>query len=101
MGKIKEYVVSDEDVIAIKRLIELGKESASISRDSVNFEAGILSEGILPVAYGSGDTIADAINEAIGEPHNNADERVPLVTQNQVEQAMSWLNDHKIDSVTR
>lgn len=65
----KLYLLSDADIEAINRLIQLGGKAACIHRDSVNFEVGILSDdGFLPAAYGSGDTIEDAVNEAIGKP---------------------------------
>ena len=64
------YILSLTDVDAICRLIIAGGKNARISMDSVNFEVGILSEtGYLPVAYGSGDTIADAVDEALGKQH--------------------------------
>jgi hypothetical protein len=95
---MKPYFLSTEDIVAISRLIELGGEMASVNRDSVNFEVGILSErGYMPKAYGSGNTIADAINEAIGNPSGNASSLTPA----QIDRVKDWLrkNKDKVPSV--
>jgi hypothetical protein len=100
---MKEYIVTDEDVESIIKLIGAGGDMASITRDTVNFEAGILAkEGYSPVSYGSGDTIADAINESFGTPPNKASSgRVTTVSSKQINQAMAWLHQKGVASVTR
>jgi hypothetical protein len=95
---MKPYFLSDKDIVAISRLLELGGEMASVNRDSVNFEVGILSErGYMPKAYGSGNTIADAINEAIGSPSGSASD----VTPAEIDRVKNWLrkNKEKVPSV--
>jgi len=75
---MKEYFLTNQDIEALNRLIQRGGKSARISRDSVNFEVGILSDsGYVPIAYGSGDTIADAVNEAIGKDDPDANNPNP------------------------
>lgn len=68
-----QYILTEQDVDAINRLIAKGGEKASLLMNRlqgkfIDFEAGILGEGWTPVAYGSGKTIVDAVNEAIGAP---------------------------------
>lgn len=95
---MKQYRISNEDVIAINRLIELGGDMASITRDETEhtpFECGILAEeGYSPKAYGGGKTIADAINEAIGNPSSSA----PALP-NEITRAKDWLRKNKISAV--
>lgn len=63
----KRYTLTDEDLAAINRLLELPGCTPVITRDSMNFEVGITNPaGYMPLAYGSGKTIAAAVNEAIG-----------------------------------
>lgn len=103
---MKEYIITDEDVEAINRLLDIDKDMASISRDETEhtpFECGILSkEGYMPVAYGGGKTIASAINEALNTPPNTAcSGRVTAVSQNAVNRAVTWLSKKGVASVTR
>lgn len=100
---MKEYIVSDSDIVAINRFIELGGRMATVARDSVSFEVGILSEsGYMPKAYGSGNTIADAINEAIGPPPSSMHHtQSPPILSSQVEQAITWLRKNNVISVIR
>lgn len=93
---MKKYVLSKEDVVAIKRIVDIGGNAASLSRDSVNFEAGVLSDsGYLPVSYGSGDTIADAINEAIGVPPAYYDR----ASSSAIIDAINWLRKQGVSDV--
>jgi hypothetical protein len=94
---MKKYSLSDKDVEAINRLRKKGGSSASISRDSVNFEVGILSKtGYMPNAYGSGDTIADAVNEAIGSSAGKE-----KVSKSLIQKALNWLKNEGVSDVER
>jgi hypothetical protein len=63
------YVLTQDDIEAINRLVQIGGKDASIMCDGNDFEVGISAKtGNLPAAYGSGKTISDAVNEAIGKP---------------------------------
>jgi hypothetical protein len=66
MTQMNDYALTRQDIDALNRLIQRGGKNARISRDALGFEVSILSE-FGPVAYGSGDTIADAVNKAIGK----------------------------------
>ena len=98
---MKEYIVTDEDIEAINRLLDTGKNMSSISRDETEhtpFECGILSEvGYMPIAYGGGKTITSAINEAL----NTLPNKTTIVSQNSVTRAMAWLSEKCVISVTR
>ena len=99
---MKTYLVSDKDIAAINRLIEAGGEMASIARDETEhtpFECGILStEGYMPIAYGGGKTIADAIDEALNVPPRKQE---ISVSSNQIKRAMDWLHQKGVQSVAR
>ena len=93
---MKEYIVSNSDILAINILIEQGGSFASITQDAVNFECGILSKtGYFPIVYGSGDTIVDAINEAIG---SNITHDKASISKNKVDIAMKFLRSHGISA---
>lgn len=90
------YTVTDQDVIAINALLAAGGAEASILRDEVNFEVGILSEeGYMPKAFGSGDTIADAVAEALNIFITGK------VTPAKVKRTLDWLREKGVQQVTR
>lgn len=95
---MKRYVISNEDVIAINRLLDLGGDMAAITRDETEhtpFECGILSkDGLYPKAYGGGKTIAAAINEAIGSPSNSAP-----ASSSEIKRAKDWISKNKVAAV--
>lgn len=103
---MKEYIVTDEDVVAINTLLDVGGDMASISRDETEhtpFECGVLTkDGYFPKYYGGGKTIAAAINEALDTPPNKAcNGRVTRIPSSQVTRAMNWLRQKGVASVTR
>jgi hypothetical protein len=68
---MKNYILTSDDLEAINRIIQVGGNAVRITMDDADFEVGIMSSsGYSPVAYGSGQTLADAINEAIGTKEN-------------------------------
>lgn len=97
---MKEYKITNKDIEAVIRLLNAGGDMANLTRDDTThtpFECGILSKkGYTPIAYGGGETIASAINEAIGMPNGEIS-----VSGSDKNRAIEWILNKNLELVVR